>query len=262
MNVETFIEKITPLLKDYEEGHNSESACSYVTEAVRYAAHVYDLPFKIANAEIVDEDSEHGSEFGHDFLIINNNEALDFTLNQFAKDDPYKWPFRINIRNPEFKMIYRNVRLDADKSWDWESNAKENDLAQEIVNHLKGISTALVTALNYVLASELERDIKNWVKSYGSPLTLYREIILKPGDKLDIYNLGTSWTPERSKAISPCGRSQNQDKKVVLEIEVDPQYINWLATISNMRRYPDEMAIELYQGTKVNIQPSNTLGRI
>lgn len=110
------------------------------------------------------------------------------------------------------------------------------------------------------VTDSLSKRVIEWIDSFGDPLTLYREIVLKEDEKLDIMNLGTYWTPIKEKAHSPYGK-EKEGEKILLEAEVNREDVDEFGTIANMRRYPDEKEITLRRGAKIKLK-DHGLGRI
>lgn len=98
------------------------------------------------------------------------------------------------------------------------------------------------------------RRVLAWLDGLGDPLTVYREIVLKKGEPLDMQRLGRFWSGDKSAAASPFGRiDKSTGERLLLVGSVDRRDVDERETIATWKRYPGEREVRLKAGAKIKV---------
>lgn len=112
-----------------------------------------------------------------------------------------------------------------------------------------------VSVVPRAAADEVGQRIRDWIDSFGSTLTLYREVLVDDPSELNFTKVGRFWTPERSKVSSPFGRNDSSGKlAVVLQAKARRSDVDEFETVATFRRYPGEREIRLQAGAKIQVE--------
>jgi hypothetical protein len=113
VTLESLIEFMSILLKEYDDAEVSNSMCTYVSGMIRWVLEKYGIESEFVQAEVFDftpgRDKWSKKEYEtHDFVIVDGK-SIDFTIAQFFhKDLPF--PLILDVNGDSFKKIYQNPR--------------------------------------------------------------------------------------------------------------------------------------------------------
>lgn len=101
----------------------------------------------------------------------------------------------------------------------------------------------------------IAKRIMEWLDGLGDPLTIYREVILKPGEKLNLRSLGRFWSGEKAAAVSPFGRTdKSTGERLLLVGKVRRRDVDEAETVATFKRYPGEREVRLKAGARIEVQ--------
>jgi len=147
VTLESLIEFMSILLKEYDDAEASWQMCTYISGMIRWVLEKYGIESELMSADVFDftEGREKWTETQTEFhnFVIAGGKSIDFTIAQFFhKDIPF--PLILDVDGTDFKKIYQNAKSDDSRYiddikegfdnrkyyWDPNNNRYTNDLEE------------------------------------------------------------------------------------------------------------------------------------